>query len=196
MKIIEHRINTIGQLLEVNPMHGVEIDLRSDPNKNIIYLHHDPFVSGESFERWLDVYVERKIAGPLILNTKEDGLEAAIIELMKSRAIEDFFFLDTALPTLVKWTRAENRFACRLSAYEPVESVLPFFGKTKWLWVDCFEGQALSAETLEKVRKSFHVCLVSPELHGVKKMDPGFSRLRNLADAVCTNLPHLWMLDS
>ncbi|MCX6131990.1 MAG: hypothetical protein NTX25_23405 [Proteobacteria bacterium] len=192
MIIVEHRINTIEQLLNIDPLHGAEIDLRSDPNSGRIYLHHDPFSPGESLEDWLNVFAERKVAGPLILNTKEDGLEERVLFALHQREIENFFFLDTCLPTLVKWTARESRFACRLSAYEPVESALPFIGKADWLWVDCFAGCPLPFETLNKICSYFKVCLVSPELHGILQMAPEFLRLRNLADAVCTKSPSQW----
>lgn len=196
MIVIEHRINTLAQLRALPPDHGAEIDLRSDPKTGEIYLHHDPFVMGQNLDEWLGVFGDQKIKGPLILNTKEDGLEKVLIEKCLDHNVQNFFFLDTALPTLVKWSlrNGENRFACRLSVYEPVESVMPFAGKVQWLWVDCFEGIPLSRELVEVLRKNFRICLVSPELQGVPLSDPFIRQLRDIADAVCTKQPQRWQI--
>jgi hypothetical protein len=122
-------------------------------------------------------------------------LEKVLIEKCEAQKIQNFFFLDTALPTLVKWSlrNGEKRFACRLSAYEPIESVLPFAGKTEWLWVDCFDGIPMNNEAVKKLRKSFRICLVSPELQGVGLTDSFIASLRDVADAVCTKLPLRWL---
>jgi hypothetical protein len=75
MIYIQHRINTLEQLEDLNPEFGAEIDLRSDPMSGELYLHHDAFVKGVSFSDWIALFAKRGIRGPLILNTKEDGLE-------------------------------------------------------------------------------------------------------------------------
>ena len=51
MIFVKHRVNSNSDLKKTNTDFGVEIDLRSE--KNNIYLHHDPFKKGESFERWI-----------------------------------------------------------------------------------------------------------------------------------------------
>jgi hypothetical protein len=56
MMIIEHRINTLGQLQTISPEHGAEVDLRSDPQTGNLYLHHEPFVDGQNFDEWLKVF--------------------------------------------------------------------------------------------------------------------------------------------
>lgn len=194
MILIEHRINTLDQLRAVDVKHGAEIDLRSDPKTKEIYLHHDPFTPGERFEDWLQVYADRKIAGPLILNTKEDGLEKYLVEKCQKKGIENFFFLDTALPTLIKWTlfNGEPRFACRLSAYEPPGALRPFYGKVDWLWVDCFEGKPLNPEILKPLRDKFKICLVSPELQASPLNKDFIALLAPYADAVCTKHAVVW----
>ena len=37
------------------------------------------------------------------LNTKDDGLEDRVLVAMDETGVTQFFFLDTVLPTLVKW---------------------------------------------------------------------------------------------
>ena len=86
MIIIKHRVNTIKQLKKTSINFGVEIDLRSDL-KNI-YLHHNPFMGGEKFDKWLK-YFKHKL---LVLNVKEEGLESELITTMASRKIDNYFF--------------------------------------------------------------------------------------------------------
>ena len=86
MKLISHRRNTIAELRATDNKYGVEVDIRCEGEKLII--HHDPFVAGESFDEWVAAYRH----GTLILNVKEEGLEARLIALMASKGIDDFFF--------------------------------------------------------------------------------------------------------
>ena len=50
-------------------------------------IHHDPFVASESFDEWINAY-----HGTLILNVKEEGLEARLISLMQSKGLMTIFF--------------------------------------------------------------------------------------------------------
>ena len=88
MKIIAHRRNTIEQLRATPNQYGIEVDIRSN-GKDLI-VHHDPFSLGEKFEDWILAYHHET----RILNVKEEGLEIGLLEVMKSHAIENFFFLD------------------------------------------------------------------------------------------------------
>lgn len=194
MKLIYHRRNTIAELQATDHKYGIEVDIRSQGQKLII--HHDPFVVGESFEQWLDAYQH----GTLILNVKEEGLEARLIALMISKGIEDYFFLDQSFPFLVKWTKAgEHRCAVRVSEFESIETALTLAGKASWIWVDCFTKFPLSREDGRRLRNAgFKLCLVSPELQGrnAESEIPSLISLlkaRNIvSDAVCTKRPDLW----
>ena len=88
MHRIIHRVNTVEALTKVPKNFGVEVDIRTEGNRLI--MHHDPFKEGESFIDWLNYFNH----GTLILNVKEEGLEKALLELMASKDIENFFFLD------------------------------------------------------------------------------------------------------
>lgn len=198
MKYIVHRTNTTQDLDRVSDLSwGCEIDLRSDlsqPNK--LHLSHNAWERGEDFDSWLKTFKAKNISGTLILNTKEDGLEDAILERLKSHKIENYFFLDTALPTLVKWTQIKGiqNFAVRLSHYEPIEFVERFSGLASWVWVDCFHLRPLSHELLIKLKTKFKICLVSPELQGGTHEDfAKFRELANHSDAICTKKPQTWL---
>ena len=194
MKLIAHRRNTLRELLATPATYGVEVDIRSYGNKLVI--HHDPFIEGESFDAWIAAYRH----GTLILNIKEEGLEARLIELMKLHGIEDYFFLDQSFPFLIKWSNmGERRCAVRVSEIESIETALSLAGKIDWVWVDCFTHFPLSRESAKRLKDAgFKLCLVSPELQGrnAESEIPALAALLNergiQADAICTKRPDLW----
>ena len=172
----------------------MEVDIRSYGDKLVI--HHDPFVEGESFDAWIASYQH----GTLILNVKEEGLEARLIELMKWKGIEDYFFLDQSFPFLVKCTKVgEPRCAVRVSEFESVETAVSLAGKVDWVWVDCFTHFPLSREDARRLKDAgLRLCLVSPELQGRNPESevPALAALlkeRGIqAESVCTKRPDLW----
>lgn len=192
MIYIQHRVNSIHSLEQMQNLEfGCEIDLRSDVSKKgHIHLAHDPWSRGENFFEWLDVLKKKQFRGPLILNTKEDGLEQTALEALQKRGISNFFFLDTTLPTLVKWTdKGIKNFAIRLSRHEPLELAKAFLGRAEWLWVDCFQGQFIQPVNLT----GFKICLVSPELQSAPlELDDNGKAWLKMADAVCTKKPEFW----
>ena len=189
MHKILHRVNTKDALLKAPKEFGVEVDIRTRGNQLI--MHHDPFQDGEDFENWLEVYQH----GILILNVKEEGLEERLIEIMQSKGIKDYFFLDQSFPFLVKWAKAgERRCAVRVSEFESIESALTLAGKVDWVWVDCFTKFPLDNNSFRKISKHFKICLVSPELVGrkdeIKVIKQQISKMN--IDAICTKFPHNW----
>jgi len=194
MELISHRRNTIEELKATPSEYGVEVDIRSQQGKLII--HHDPLVSGEDFEEWLKHYRH----GTLILNVKEEGLEARLIDLMKRYGVEDYFFLDQSFPFLIKWSKlGERRCAVRVSEFESIETALALAGKIDWVWVDCFTRFPLSGDDAKRLQSAgFKLCLVSPELQGrpaETEMPQLAALLRERAiqvEAICTKKPELW----
>lgn len=194
MKLIAHRRNTIAELQATDSKYGIEVDIRSQGSQLVI--HHDPFVAGEDFEQWLDAYRH----GTLILNVKEEGLEARLIALMQSKGIQDYFFLDQSFPFLVKWSKAgEQRCAVRVSEFESIETALSLAGKVDWVWVDCFNHFPLGFDEAQKlINAGFKLCIVSPELQG-REAETGIKEMATLLTtrgivpaAVCTKRMDLW----
>ncbi len=194
MHIIQHRRNKLAELLETPRDFGVEVDIRSRGSELII--HHDPFAEGEPFAPWIEAYAH----GTLILNVKEEGLEARLLDDMARHGIEDFFFLDQSFPFLVKTAKTgERRCAVRVSEFESLDTALALAGKIDWVWVDCFTRFPLRHDAAARLQEAgFKLCLVSPELQG---RDPAAEvpALRELlaqeaieAAAVCTKRPDLW----
>jgi hypothetical protein len=194
MEIIAHRRNTSDLLASTPTSQGVEVDIRTEGGRLII--HHDPFATGEDFERWIEGYRH----GLLILNVKEEGLEDALLALMAKAGIARFFFLDQSFPFLIRTARTgERRCAVRVSEYESVDTALALAGKVDWVWLDCFTD-ALPDPGISRVLQEagFKICLVSPELQGRRGEDE-IPRIRAHAasnyiefDAVCTKAPALW----
>jgi hypothetical protein len=194
MKFIAHRRNTIEELIATPHQYGVEVDIRSEQGQLII--HHDPFTSGADFEGWLKNYHH----GTLILNIKEEGLEARLIELMQRYRITDYFFLDQSFPFLMKWSQlGERRCAVRVSEFESINTALALAGKIDWVWVDCFTHFPLSGEDANLLQNAgFKLCLVSPELQG-RSAETEIPVLADLLrqysihpEAVCTKHAELW----
>ena len=194
MKLIAHRRNTLNELIATDTKYGIEVDIRSYGDKLVI--HHDPFIEGESFEDWIAVYQH----GTLILNVKEEGLEARLIELMKFHSITDYFFLDQSFPFLIKWSKVcDGHCAVRVSEFESIETALTLAGKVDWVWVDCFTHFPLNQkEALRLKNAGFRLCFVSPELQG-RNAEIEIPKLASLlvesaikVDAVCTKRPDLW----
>ena len=194
MKFISHRRNTIEELQATPREYGVEVDIRSDHGQ--LLIHHDPFAKGDDFEEWLKHFQH----GTLILNVKEEGLEARLIDLMKQYKIEDYFFLDQSFPFLIKWSKlGEHHCAVRVSEFESIETALSLSGKIDWVWVDCFTKFPLAGMDAKRLQDAgFKLCLVSPELQG-RPADTAIPELAKLlnerhitADAICTKNPELW----
>ncbi|MDY6484288.1 phosphatidylinositol-specific phospholipase C/glycerophosphodiester phosphodiesterase family protein [Acinetobacter faecalis] len=194
MKIISHRRNTISELLATDTKYGVEVDIRSIGGKLII--HHDPCISGESFDAWINEYKH----STLILNIKEEGLEAQLIAIMQQKGILDYFFLDQSFPFLIKWSKAgEHRCAVRVSEFESIETALTLSGRVDWVWVDCFNYFPLSEEDAKRlIEANFKLCIVSPELQGrdadteIPKLVSILNERKITIEAVCTKRPDIW----
>jgi hypothetical protein len=162
VKLIAHRRNTVADLAVTPPVYGVEVDIRSYGDQLII--HHDPFQLGEPFEAWIAAYRH----DTLILNVKEEGLEDRLIQYMRDRGIDDYFFLDQSFPFVIKTaSKGERRCAVRVSEFEALDTALALAGKIDWVWVDCFTRFPLDERGWRRLKDAgFRLCLVSPDLVG------------------------------
>lgn len=190
MRLIAHRRNRRDELESTPTHYGVEVDIRSHGSRLI--MHHDAFTEGESFDEWLQAYRH----GTLILNVKEEGLEDAVIDRMRTHGITDYFFLDQSFPFLVKTAKSgERRCAVRVSEFESIDTALTLAGRIDWIWVDCFTRFPLDHESWRRLKDAgFLLCLVSPELQGRRDEQEISALRRRLAewgaepDAVCAKL--------
>ncbi|MFT4667501.1 MAG: hypothetical protein ACI9XB_004473 [Gammaproteobacteria bacterium] len=194
MNFISHRRNTILELQATDSRYGIEVDIRS--KGDVLIIHHDPFSDGELFEKWLSEYNH----GTLILNVKEEGLEARLLELMRKSRIDDFFFLDQSFPFLIKTaSKGESRCAIRVSEFESINTALSLAGKIDWVWVDCFSKFPITNFEYNQLKNAgYKLCLVSPELQGRTSTDQIFDlaellkEREVLVDAICTKQIDVW----
>jgi hypothetical protein len=193
MILVRHRINSIDELRNIHSDYGVEIDLRTFGQELI--LEHEPFKSGVKLSEWIKYYNHKY----LIVNLKEDGLEAKTIEILNDYGIRNFFFLDQSFPSLYKLTRIAPEFcSARVSDFEPISTALSL--KPGWIWFDSHSGDwdYLLDAFIALENQNIKTCLVSPELQRVES-DIELNNLKNIInemsinfDAVCTKLPHIW----
>jgi hypothetical protein len=194
MLIVQHRVNSSAALAATPTEFGVELDIRSDASG--LYLAHDPFISGERFETFLDAYSHQL----LVLNVKEEGLEDRVEEMLGQRGISSYFFLDQSLPFLIKrGLKGHVRQAARISEYEPLDSVRKISNFCEWAWVDCFNEPILDWDSMAEIQSlGLKVCLVSPELHGAQRVHEAANLAQQVKasgltiEAVCTKLPDVW----
>ena len=186
MEIIVHRVNTVAELQDTPVEYGVEVDLR-DSGKRLI-LNHDPFDDGVDFEQYLEHYQH----GILILNIKSERIEYRVLELLKDRGVDKYFFLDSSFPMIHLLTQSvEPRIALRFSEYEGLDTILAMRGRVQWVWVDCFTRLPVNPENYKILKASgFKLCLVSPELLGREGDVERYRRYLEAEaihfDAVCT----------
>ncbi len=195
-QFILHRENQAKRLKDLPKDVGVEIDIRSDGVFSCgLKVAHDPWTLGENFETWIKYFLERGFTGPILVNTKEDGLETRTILLLQRYKIKNFLFIDTSPPTVVRLAHeGQGEFlSVRCSKYETLESCLTLKGLVKNAWVDSFQGEPVDVNTVEKLSQHFKIYLASPELHtgnfeNVKKFAP----LAKFAAGVCTKSIEEW----
>ena len=192
MIIVEHRKNLKTDLNSVSKNHGVEIDLRLSHGE--LVLAHDPYSPGEKFSDWIQGFDHAL----LILNVKEEGLEESILKELNEKTLGKYFFLDQALPSIIKSIRLKHSVAARISEFEKftwTSELAP-----SWIWIDCFSGNwDYLDQELERISKlSIKTCLVSPELQGrsnpseIKNLKSILSNHNFLPDAVCTKESSKW----
>jgi hypothetical protein len=194
MIYIKHRVNSQSDLVNLDKVNGVEIDLRLQNGK--IVLAHDPYTSGEEFESWIESYNHNI----LILNTKEDGLEFQILEILKKHNIKRYFFLDQPFPTQNKCLLENIPTAIRISDLEPVEVLRNF--KPEWIWLDNFSGNwDIVFGNISRINYDLpKICLVSPELQNrvleqeAPHMVELISSYKIEITAICTKFPENWRL--
>ena len=191
MEFISHRVNTIKELSRVPNDHGVEIDLRDYGEK--IVIQHDPFVSGEDFEKYLRHYNH----STMILNIKSERIEYSVLKLLKKYKINKYFFLDCSFPMINSLSNSgEKNIALRFSEFEGIDTIINMKNKVNWIWVDCFSKFPLSIDNFYLLKSlGYKLCLVSPELQGHSKyiQDKLKEKMKLIPfDAICTKNSKKW----
>ncbi|MDB9746535.1 hypothetical protein OAB07_00500 [Candidatus Pelagibacter sp.] len=158
---IQHRVNTLRKLKNINESFGVEIDVRSI-NKKLI-LNHEPFQNAVL----LDTFLKKFNHKFLILNVKEEGIENAILNCVKKNKVKNYFLLDVTIPKIFQFikNKKKSNFCLRISKFEKLGDLNFFNRNIEWIWIDTFDGKIpLNDKDLKRYSKRFKLCLVSPEL--------------------------------
>jgi hypothetical protein len=190
-----HRVNSLDELKKTDKIFGVEVDIHAYGGRLVVT--HNAFSNGIDFHDWLSACNARLV----IFNIKEEGIESKVYDMAIESGIQDFFLLDLSFPALIKMSRKGcSNIAIRVSEYESVDSALLLQHQVKWVWLDCFNGFPLSADEVIKLNNSsFKICLVSPELHDMSRLNKErFQFKKDISlfglniDAVCTKIPDIW----
>jgi hypothetical protein len=188
--IIAHRINTTQELRGVNKSYGIEVDVRFDSKIDELVLTHD--ISFENNCSLIEFLKEFNHA-LLILNIKSSLCEELSIEIMNRFGIENYLFLDSQIPDIVKFSKIGygDKFISRISQYESEnENLLDLC--SKYVWVDTFGELDLS---FFNKRNEKEYIFVSPELH---KKAYNIAKFRELIESkfheyhICTDFEQHW----
>ena len=191
---IQHRVNSLEKLKNIDHNFGVEVDVRSI-NKKLI-LNHEPFQKATS----LDIFLKKLNHKFLILNVKEEGIENLILNYVKKNRIKNYFLLDVTVPKIFQFikNKKKNNLCLRISKFERLNQLNFFNKKIEWIWVDTFDNKIpLNINDLEGYSKKFKLCLVSPELVKTNNIDViKFIKINkyklNFFSAVCSKNIKTW----
>lgn len=141
---------------------GLETDIRDCRGQ--LLISHDPPGGDELTLGDLLAARGREDAGPLALNVKADGLQAAIEVALGAAGDPEYFVFDMSIPDTLGYRRAGLRYFTRQSEYEHEPAL---YADAAGVWLDCFESawfeRGLIAGHLAADKQ---VCVVSSELHG------------------------------
>lgn len=201
MKIISHR----GYWKEVNEKnlliafersfsnsYGTETDVR-DFNQELVISHDLPNGKEMSLESFLTLatkYVSENHQLTLALNIKSDGLLQKLQPLIQRFPLLDIFIFDMSVPDMKTYLNTDIAVFTRMSEYE---NPAPFFENTVGIWLDSFDSEWYTLDTVEELLKlDKKVCIVSPELHGRPYLDlwEKLKLIRNQEQLIlCTDFP-------
>lgn len=175
MYVFKHRAN---RLIDPYLHKNLEIDVKS--NGYEIVLGHN---WNQSSCTLIDYLKNCSYDTQLAINIKESGLAEPLREIMNlySHKIKDFFFFDMAMPDSLPYIKlfGGNHVAVRLSEFEN-----KLISPCKWIWLDFFKGSG-DYEKYYPYTKNYKIVVVSPELHGIKKIIPN-NILKNFW-GICTD---------
>jgi glycerophosphoryl diester phosphodiesterase len=173
--------------------YGIETDVRDQGGRLVI--SHDPPTTEDlmTFDGLLALRARAEPRGPLAINIKADGLQEPIMEALRRYGVVNYFVFDMAVPDALGYLAHDACVFTRHSEHEPAPA---FYDRAAGVWLDCFEHDWISADTIERhLTAGKQVALVSPELH---RRDPAsaWRAWRDVAAAappgalsLCTDFP-------
>ena len=164
---------------------GIETDIRDFLGE--IVVSHDPVTK---LELSLHEIFKIKIAGPVALNVKSDGLAPKITTMLKSQKPNfEIFFFDMSTPEYQNYLKHDLRVASRISEYDGMTTQ-----KANSIWLDSFTSDWYidNCDWLHSYQDK-NVIIVSPELHKRSHLDSWnwiskrMNEYENLS--ICTDSP-------
>lgn len=189
--IIAHRINSINELKEIKSEYGIEIDVRYDTTDKCLILSHDIEFKNPCK---LSEFIRCANHEMIIFNIKSSQCEELVISLMEKNNIENYYFLDSQIPDIVRLAKKGYgpKFITRISQYETLNKSL-FDLCSNYVWVDTF-GE-LEFYFIEKQSNKDYI-FVSPELH---KKNENIKKFKKVLDedffgySICTDYTSDWI---
>jgi hypothetical protein len=188
MDIVIHKINTIKELKYIPKKYGVEIDVRAYKKK--IVLSHEPFISGENLNNYLNFFFHKL----LVINIKETGIEKKVLNILKKKNIKNFFLLDLEFPFYFRAKKKDlTNTSIRFSQFESINTVQNYKNKVKWVWIDTYKKFPIIKSDI-KILNYFKNCLVCPERWGrpgdINKYISKIKKNNYKIDAVMTSIKY------
>ena len=142
---------------------GVETDVR-DYLGDLVISHDIGNTDCILLSDFFDLYASYSTNLLLALNIKADGLQSKFVSLVNKFDISNYFVFDMAVPDMRGYLQSKTPAFTRLSEYEPHPA---FLGACKGVWLDAFESEWYSADTISfLLNQKKEIAIVSPELHG------------------------------
>lgn len=200
MKILCHRgywkkeqekntLEAIRRALECG--FGFESDIR-DYNGQLVISHNIADQTAPLAEEVFCMLAEYGGSNCFAINIKADGLDSALMELLKRYHISNYFAFDMSAPQMYAYKETGITCFTRQSEWES-QPVL--YQSSAGVWVDAFEedGWITKALLTTYLQDGKKICLVSPELHG-RDAQEFWGRIRSygLLDEnmmLCTDMP-------
>ncbi len=173
--------------------YGFESDVR-DYKEQLVISHNIASENSENAEEVFKWMEEFKNQYCFAINVKADGLKDILKKYIDAYHITNYFLFDMSVPQMVEFQKAGLRFFSRQSEIEPEPCM---YEDAAGVWIDGFcSTEWITEELLQRhLAKGKKVCLVSPELHGVKNYKEFWSILKgykldmhNLM--LCTDYPN------
>lgn len=158
-EIINHRVNSSSELVNIPRSEWVEIDLRTFGSE--IIVQHEVLSDGELFSSWLNNFDHKG----LVLNVKVDGLEVILTKIMKARDLTNYFILDSQPASTYRLpVQITRKIALRMSDLEIPSEMQLLKHRNGWIWLDYFEDPNSLIGLLPNLPETMKICLASPEI--------------------------------
>lgn len=156
---------------------GFESDVR-DHNGKLVISHdiaNDDCIEAEQI---FSLLAESDNECCFAINIKSDGLKELLNHNLKKYKISNYFLFDMSIPQMMEFKEAGLRFFTRQSEVEIHPNL---YNEAAGVWIDGFwSTDWITKDLLDNhIKNDKDVCIVSPELHGMKDYKIFWKKLIN-----------------